>query len=275
MNSNADIARMTGAKNYGAKFRVSEITFNGNEGKFLYRDKDAKKDDQDKYPKEDLGENLSVIFMKIRRKLSVFKKKGGMATNEHNNKSDFVLLYGSNPQDKGTADQVRARHPELRTQQMVYAFYPAKKEIVRIVIKGASLNTQDESLSKKYKKEGVTKFYDYLQTFNDEEPLHTFFTELVPLKEEGQNGDYYALSLQRGAALSDTQQEKINTQIVEIHTAIEEQDKLFRERIAAGSDAISAGDAAVQTEDGSQEQYPQEEDMKYPEEEINPEDIPF
>lgn len=276
--TNDEIANMTGAGIYGKRFSVSEITFNGNTGDFMYRDKDAQKNADGKYPKENLGKSLDIVFLKIRRKLSVFKKNGnGLSTNEHNSKNDMVVVYGpNNLRDIGTASAMREKYHELRTQQMVYCYYPAKKEIVRIVIKGASLGSEVKHPA------DVNKFYDYLQTFSKEEPVHTVFTKLSPIKEAGPQGDYYAIRFDKGATLAPEQQEKINSSIIEVHTAILESDTAFREKMNLKGkdvelDEMDEEDTIQMDEHPLDAEFntPSSPEVPYPDDEINPEDIPF
>lgn len=262
---------MTGAGNYGGRFKVSEITFNGDKGTFYYRQKDAEKDAEGKYPKEDLGKGLDVVFMKIRRKLSVYKKSGGMSTNEHNTKADFVVLYGG--KDKGTANEIRERHQELRTQQLVYSFFPTKKEVVRVVIKGASLGSET-------KKKEVLKFYDYLQTFKGDDHVHEFFTKLIPVEEEGPKGTYFAMSFVRGEKLTEVQQEKVNERIEELHNAIEASDAAFKQKMSVGGTSSDPTDIQMDADEEEEPPAPppgtlSDADFVYPEEDIDPKDIPF
>lgn len=269
-----NIAAMTGADMYSRKFSVSEISLNGDKGIFYYRDKETKKGDDGKFAKEEIGKELSVVFLKIRRVLSVYKKTGGLRTNEHNHKGDFVVLYGAN--DKGTAAEIRERHQELRTQQMVYAFYPPKKEVVRIVIKGASLGSENDS-------KDVVKFYDYLKTFGGDDHMHEYFTKLLTVGEDGPKGVYYAASFSRGVKLTEEQQSKVNAQIKEIHLAIQEMDENFKKRTIGGSGEIITAGAdeddeempTIQSEGPLEKHFQQDGSVEYPEEEINPEDIPF
>ncbi len=153
---------MTGESNFKRAERYSEITFNGNKGEFFYRNKDAERDEQTKkFPKESLGNEIAVVFLKVRRVLQAKYKPDTptLRTSEHNVKGDIVVLYeGKERRGVVVADGDLAKEKGLYTNQIVYCYFPEKKEVVKVVLKGSSLG------SKKTAK-GVMKFYDYMQSF--------------------------------------------------------------------------------------------------------------
>lgn len=263
-----------------ASYSVAQVSINGNKGVFYYRDKNAEKDEKTgKYPKIPLTssavieegkapEALEVVFLKIRRVISVFKKGGeGFSTNEHNNKNEMVMLFGKG--EIGIASELREKYPELRTQQIVYCYLPLKKEIVRVVIKGSSLGSEETA-------KGVLKFYDYLGSFGKDEHSHEFITRLQPIAEEGPESTYYAISFERGRALNEEEKVKVNAMIDEVYDATTAIDESFKEKInarlknPAAESEVSEANRAV-----NDAKYEDLETIEYPEEDINPEDIPF
>ena len=282
-----DTASKTGAGHYGSKYVLNEITFNGDEGKFYYIDKLGGKGEDGKFKAQVIGDKLSVVWLKIRRKLNVFKssanKGEGMATSEHNHKGEMVWLYG--PNERGTAMALRDKYHELRTQPIVYVFYHAKKEVVRFTVKGASLGSQH----KHDKKDNVVKFYEYLQSFSGTEHVHEFFTDIRPVTEKGPKGNYYAMSFGRGAKLTDVQQQKVNALIDEVHDRVTKIDEEFKTRMGLDAFAEKPKDAemdTIQMEEGDvspdDEGAPADakvdepkEGVEYPSDEIDPADIPF
>ena len=274
-----DIRTMTGESSYGRGLTYDEVGIDGLTGKFNMREKNAKKDaETGKYPRVDLGgitlrfdpntgkkqvietKPIEVVFLKIRRVLNHYHPDGGsMRTSEHNHKNEKVILYGpgKGQQEVGIAADLREKYQDLSTQQLVYCYFPAQDSVVRLIVKGASLGSKKET-------PGVKKFYEYLQTFENDDHFYQFNTVITPVGEDGPNGMYFAMSFERGERLED---EKITTMIEyikTIHGNMERQDQQLRERIATKGI----------TEPVAQD-TPAEPGVKYPDEEINPEDIPF
>ena len=214
-----DFSTKTGEGIYRrAALSLNKITLNGNDGVFFMQEKDAKKDEQTgKYPKIQVtkkGEPIEVVFLKIRRVLSAYAKKNSMKTSEHNHKKETVTLYKPDGKQVGVAEELRAQYPTLKTQQIVYCWLRESDSIVRVVIKGSSLGSE-------YKhKEQVLKFYDYLQSFGSDEHSHEFITKLVPVAEEGPQGEYYALSFVKGEKLDEEDLAKVKLMINDLHERI-------------------------------------------------------
>ena len=260
-----DVSHMTGEGNFKRSNRYSEVTFNGSKGEFYYRDKESEKDETTgKFPKENLGKEIGLVFLKVRRILQAKYKPNtqSLRTSEHNVKGDTVILYeGKDRKGIVLADGELAKGRGLYTNQIVYCYLPVKKEVVRLIVKGASLGSDKTA-------KGVLKFYDYMQSFKEDDHLHNFVTKLVPVGEEGPQGTYYAIDFQRGEKLDETKQEKVISLIKEVHESITKNDAAMNLNAPNVSlDTLPE----IQTDDG----YDDEEGIKYPEEEINPEDIPF
>jgi len=244
-----DVSSKTGEGIYRrAAMSLNEITFNGNDGIFFERDKDAKKDEKtNKYPKTQItqeGESISVVFLKIRRVLASFSKKASMRTNEHNHKNETVTLYKADGKEFGLAKDLRDKYPQLKTQQVVYCWIPGDKNltdgrIVRLVVKGSSLGSDYKHGTE------VLKFYDYLQSFANNEHSHEFITELKPVKEEGPQGDYYAISFVKGRKLDESESEFVATTIDDIHERITAIDERLKSNFGKPMDAAVPADATV------------------------------
>jgi hypothetical protein len=250
-------------------YTVSQVTFNGDEGRFYYRAKDAVKGEDGKFPKTAItekGQPLSVVYLKIRRVLSHFKKGGdGYTTNEHTSKKDRVILYGKN--EVGIAEELREKYPELRTQQIVYCYLPLKKEIVRLTLKGSSLGSDETA-------KGILKFYDYFRVFNDDEHSYEFATRLTPVAEQGPKGTYYAIGFTKGDKLNETNLETVKGMIDEVHDRTKAVDTYLQAKMEEARPTLYA--PAQQTkvlpqvgpDDGL-------DTIEYPDDDINPNDIPF
>lgn len=187
-----------------AQLILNEIRINGKKGKFFFRDVigglkeiDGKK----RYEQKEIGEEVSVIFLKIRRKLRQYRKEENpLTTSEHNHKDDIVALFGNPEVEKGKASDLREKYQGLRTQQIIYAIYG--DELVRVLIKGSALGS-------KSKKKDVMAFYEYISSFKEDgkdEHFYNFITKLYAVEEVGELGEYYTMSFKKDREL--TEEEK-------------------------------------------------------------------
>ena len=134
---------MSGIQTSAPKLVLNEIGINGQTGHMIYKNKlkgQVKVNPSDKFGKyEKIGlgsEPIEVTFLKFRRILKEWRReKRALVTNEHNSKSDTVVLFGNDGVVRGKADELRLRFQGLKVQQVVYAIY--KGELVRVLIKGA------------------------------------------------------------------------------------------------------------------------------------------
>jgi hypothetical protein len=253
---------------------LNEVLLNGDDrdGGFFrkrvlvgHTDKNTKPEEVALTRKPEEGETPSacqVVFLKVRRKLVERGKKGEIvrSTNEHNHKGDVVTLYESATRNKvtGIASDLRERYEGLRTVQIVYALLltgEKQPELVRIVIKGASLGSEAKA-------ESVTSFYQYLGSFQGEDHFYNFKTLLQPVTEHGTKS-YYAIDFQRGERLSSESQQVAFDTMRQVHENCLAVDEARAERIAK----------ADVPEEEPEEEQPEQAD--YPTGDINPDDIPF
>lgn len=228
---------------------------------------------RDQRPEEvNLGDSVSVIFLKIRRKLVQRGDRGKVlfSTNEHNAATDVVDLYGeSGYLRSGSAKALREAYPGLRTVQIVYALLvkgAEEPELVRITIKGASLGSEN-------KDDGTTDFYKYLSSFGREEHVWEFATNIYVVLEKGQKS-YFCMHFERGQKLDDTFLALALEKMKEVHFKCAEIDK-------ARADKRNAAERVVYPEDNADQPAHDpalDEDARpaqtHPND-INPDDIPF
>lgn len=267
---------MSGESNTGAspKLVLNEIRINGNEGKFYYKDVLAgrkptgKKDAKDRYEEKEIGDSVNLVFLKIRRKLSQYKKGGNsLNTNEHNHKGDFITLFGAEGGIKrGVASDLREAYQELRTVQVVYALYEG--ELVRLIVKGSSLGSDA-------KPEGVMDFYAYVSSFKKdgrEDHFYNVTTNLVATEEEGEQGTYYSMTFSEGDKLDaktmKVVEEKMTiafkfSELLDAYVLSKKGDSVKKEEV----DTIEYDD-----DDGAENSPSNSGDD---DKEINPDDIPF
>lgn len=186
--------------------KLNEIRFNGQTGEYILVDvlSGTKEiNGKSQYAKSIIGNKLDIIFLKIRRKLvSKYEPNATMlSTNEHNTASDYVTLYGDEI-IQGTAKQMSQMFDKLRTHQVVYAISPTTGDMVRLIVKGASLGS-------KSKPKDVISFYDYIASFKKDGRNGHFYeciTHLGVRDEVNQAGmTYKVMSLQEGAKLTPEQ----------------------------------------------------------------------
>lgn len=251
-----NISDMTGASQYKrpASLKTNEIRFNGKNGKFSYVNLLGRKEGE-KAESKDLGTSLKLVFLKIRRKMSYYhaEKEVFVVTSEHNSKEDTVFLFG--PNVKGVASELREKYEQLRTQQVVYVAYEA--EIVRLIVKGASLGSQ-------VKAKTTTAFFEYLQDYKGEDHVHEHYTEISSVEEEGKLGSYMVMDFKRGKKLTKAGITSAEDRIKEIHEVTSATDEYYNKK--TGTEV---------TKEVKEEKEKKVDTVEYPDDEINLDDIPF
>jgi hypothetical protein len=278
-----DISSKTGEDIYQKRaMPLNEVTFNGEYGFFLERDRNAKKDKETgEYPRTQLTEGeeaLEVVYLKIRRSLFYYDEilEKFWNTNEHNHKNERVVLYQADgTREIGIAKELREKYDFLSTQQIVYCYLPKYDRVARLLIKGASLGSRFEH------KEEVLKFYDYLQTFGKDEHSWQFKTKLKPVAEINKmKKKYFAISFIKGDRIDEEDEAKIRKMIDEVHENVKAIDARVQEGIGApkveekGKKPLMERDESIPViEEGA---VPK--DFKFPEsntDEVDVKDIPF
>lgn len=264
------LAEMSGETNSSPRLALNEIQFNGKDGKYVYINKLGgrirdEKDGKEKYEKIDLGSSVSVVFLRIRRKLRQFVKNGNpLTTNEHNSKHDMLTLFGSDKIIKGTNDELREKFAGLKTNQIVYCLLfkdEGEPELVRMVVKGASLGSNA-------KEKGEHDFYSYISSFKmngREDHFYNYFTQLGVLSESGDLGNYYAIQYKEGEEVSpDLMDSDVVPSMQKVYDYITASDEYYKtknvQQLQKEQDAVEKDDLDT---------------VEYPDEEINADDIPF
>lgn len=267
-----DLAAMSGQSNFRRPptLDLNDVLLEGARGYFRKRIK-VGQTERDQKPEEiDLGTNVQVVFLKVRRRLVERGERGVIvrSTNEHNTKKDIVRLTHkgdgiANTQEEGSAEALREKYPQLRTVQVVYALLytaDAEPELVRIHLKGSSLGSEA-------KPKGVMDFYDYIQSFGDEN-MFEYRTKLGVITEDGRM-QYYAISFERGEKLQPEDMHRVATNLRMVHDVTTKQDAYYKATAAPAGSVIAR--SADEAEQGAELPPP----MDYPGDDINPDDIPF
>lgn len=258
-----DLADLTGEKSGRPNFpKYNQIQLNGQEGDFymvhMAEPKIKVTDPKtgkttETYKRTVIGKNLKLIFLKHRRDMLWFRKgEKNYQTSEHNTKTDTVMLYG--PNEKGIAGQLWQKYPMLRVRQIIYALNPETKEVVKLLIKGASLGSQNKA-------DENNGYYSYMGSFKNGEHCHQHVTNISVIKEKGDLGSYFCMDFTRGEQV---EHEKLLSDVAPVIRRIAEETK----QMDAYYSQLTAGALA-------KENQPMASKAESPEEDINPEDIPF
>jgi hypothetical protein len=231
-----DLAAMSGESVYRSPrpLELNEVLINGNAdikevspGKFereggYFRKRLLVGKARDVKPEEvNLGKSVSVVFLKIRRKL-VERTQGGdivRSTSEHTGVNDVVDMRDAEGNvESASAKWLREKHPGLRTVQIVYALLLGvnEPELVRISIKGASLGSDA-------KEKTTNSFYQYLGCFDRSEHIWEYETVLSAVLEEGSKS-YFCMNFSKGRKLDDDMQAIAVETLKQVHAKCVELD---------------------------------------------------
>lgn len=239
--------------------KLNEVRFNGEDGKFFYVDVINRKEGE-KAVKTDLGDHIDFIFLRTRRRIAGYIKKDKMMyiSTEHNDKKDNVYLFGA--REKGTAEELYDRYKDImHTERVVYAFLiqsQKEKELVRIIIKGSTLNWKRDG-----KAPTTVDYFAYVQDDKREGHIYEYVTRITPVKETGDLGDYYSMHFALGAHLDQPKIDVIVEKLKELKEYVAEQDSYYKTAKKVEEVDVPVIDATDKVE--------------YPAEQINPDDIPF
>ena len=259
------LSEMSGENDGGTapKLSINQIRFNGKRGLYIYEDVKGgliETDGKKSYDKKSIGNQIEVVFLKIRRRLYQFRKdKKALTTTEHNHTGARVTLFGGEKIENGIASELREKYPQLRTQQIIYALYEG--ELVRLIVKGASLGS-------KTKPKDVDDFYSYISKFQgkNDEHFYEYKTILTVGEEKGELGEYFVMHFAKGEKLLEGSMEAVETGMKIAFDHCKESDDYYLSKMPKELEKIAEKQQAKKEE---------METVEYPEEEIDPEDIPF
>jgi hypothetical protein len=215
----------------------------------------------------DLGKSIKIVFLRKRRKLV---ERGGTdgkilrATNEHNHPKEAVTLFDtlSGKSEDGIAGDLRTKYGGLRTVELIYALLitdDAEPELVRIPVKGSSLGSDAKA-------DTTTDLYKYMSSFSPDEHMWEYYTILTPVFEQGKMS-YFAIDFKRGDRVEgDVLGSAVAPWLRVVRDNVAAVDRSRQEKIAA---AVTAPETTIEAE------VQEEPAAKYPEDDINPDDIPF
>lgn len=227
---------------------------------------EAEKQAGESYAIESLGKDIEVVILKIRRKLSWYRKLGGkedvISTNEHNTLYDTVTLFGLEGGSRvGKASDFRKEFEKLKTQQVLYVYVPKIKRICRLIIKGSQLGSQTAV-------EGKVAFYEYLAKVNEAKVhVHAIMTRISSMPED----DYFTCTFSMGQPLTPTKLKQSEAWVDEVHEKVSVVDAWYKARQDREVPPTAAAKDDLPVIDAGDDEVP----VDYPQEDINPDDIPF
>ncbi len=266
MNNAESLAHMSGETAFKRPrlLTLDELSMNGNEGKFYITRFTKEKDASGKYLKEELGTTpLAMVFMKIRRKLTEFDGDGIVrSTIEHSTPNDQVTLFEArtNTMRKGIARDFREEHEKMRTVQVVYCYNPDDGSVYKLNIKGMSLGSKEQP-------KGELSFYEYLSSYAENDHVYEYLTQIIPCTRKSKMGQKYAMRFERGEKLNLEAFNKMGDELKRVYDNITLVDGYYKESAEAKINKDSRREKVGNSEDV--------DTIEYPEDDINPDDIPF
>lgn len=232
-------------------YKLNEVSMSGDDGHFNVRKVAEDKGEDGKYKKEDWGETLQGVILKMRWRYAKYEEQADMGTfytsTEFDKKdTDQVTIYPS--KEKGVAYAMKEKYA-LKTQRVLYFYVPKYEQIVRLVVKASAL-TGDKNPEKEM------GLFDLEGLLRDE---GKFLCDVVVeckgvYREDKQNKrkSYWAMSFTVARDLKENEGEKVATMMLDVQ-------------------------GKTGTKPAPVEEYPNEHVMGDEQNpgDINPDDIPF
>lgn len=271
MKNQEDSSDLTGLSPRIPKtMKLNEVRFNGKDGKFEYVDVIGRKEGE-KAEKIDLGTSVDFIFLRQRRRIAGYNRSTETMyiSTEHNTKNDNVYLFGV--REKGTADALYEKYKDImHTERIVYAFLlraQRERELVRVIIKGSTLNWKRDG-----KSPTTVDYFSYIQDDKRAGHIYEYVTRMTPVKETSPLGAYYSIHFTLETKLNDEQIGIIKDKLVELREYVNDQDDYYKTSQKVEEADVPTIDA---DDDSSSSMTPAITPENYPKDQINPEDIPF
>ena len=201
-----------------AIYKLNKIEMSGDNGSFKLTDLITEREKGAKPNSEGLGDTLEGVILKMRWKLSRYEESGSLNSTEYDDKwKDTITVYPL--KDKGSVPAMKEKY-KLATQRIVYFYVPAKKEVVRLVVKSSALSADDKNPN------GELGLFDYIDEFAHDEMLPCqFITICKGVFREGKNADgspnkrkdHFAMSFSKGRQLTDVEFEKIQALMIDVN----------------------------------------------------------
>ncbi len=202
-----------------AVYKLDKVEMSGDTGLFKLTDLVSDREKGSKPNTESLGEVVEGVILKMRWKMSRYEESGSFNSTEYDDKwKDEVTIYPS--KDKGSVPAMKEKY-KLGTQRVIYFYLPAKKEIVRLIVKSSALSDDNNA-----NPEGQFSLFGYTNEFASDEILPCeIITSCKGVFREGKNADgspnkrkdHYAMSFSKGRALKEEEFAKVQGMMIEVN----------------------------------------------------------
>lgn len=231
--------------------KFDQVTIDGKEGTLWYTKTAGEKDEEGRYPRIELSKPFSCIFLIKRTRLIKTGPKGIEGfTDEYADANEVVKYYvrdrisgALEQKDEAPAQELRDRY-ELKTEVIQYVRH--KGTIMRLRAKGLSIAPNDA-------KNG---YFDYIFGLGEGENIWTFATNINTTQTTTDNGTFYRMTFAKGDALTEKQIENVEDQMRDLYAKLTNYEA---------------------TKNITEDKHTEIKALKadYPQEDINPDDIPF
>ncbi len=217
---------MSGERETSPQLKLNQIRINGQTGEFLYKDilNPKEVDGKNTFEEHSIGKEVSVVLLKIRRKLVQFRTgEKPIMSQEHNSRYDKITLFGDTIMVDDN-DVIREKFPKIKTQQIVYGVY--ENELVRISIQGASLGSSAKSPD-------VFDFYSYISSFKSngkDEHFYEYHTVLKSMQEIGKLGPYCCMDYKMGDKLNEEEMKVVEEKMTIAYDFCTKMDSYYKEK---------------------------------------------
>lgn len=240
-----------------------ELKMNGQSGTFVLTRYSQEKG-ADGYEAANVAEPVRIVFLKPRRKFLEFADKQLVAaSHEYNSRKQSITLSdGTVHADEKALKAARPNGKVVVVQYGLYKFADATG-VVKLPVSGMSLYSEDDE---------PLRFYNYMQAFNKDEHAFEYITEVTTTPLQGDKGVYYAMAFKKADHLDDNMLGFVEAQATKLLTELAEEDARNAKRLPTVGKKATASDAST---DKAFNDLTAPSGIEYPEEDINPDDIPF
>lgn len=244
-----------------AFYKLNKVQMSGDTGDFKLSDLLTEREKGQKPDVKELGKELDGVILKMRWALSKYDEPNNMyySSTEYDDKwRDQITVFPN--KDKGSVETMKAKYG-LSTQRIVYMYLPSEKQIVRLIVKASALSGDKNP-------NGELGLFEYIDEYISTEILPCEnITVCTGVFREGKNQDgtknkrkdHYAMSFKAGRKLTETEFEKVQKMLIEV-----------AEKTNTAPPPVEEMDESAKIDKAFDEAFSVE-----PNDEINPEDVPF
>jgi hypothetical protein len=237
------------------RYDLDTLTLHGEEGGFSLTRNTQPRGADGKVVKEKIKAPLEFVLLRMRYRLSRYVENGdSYNSTEYDKKTENIVLFQGKMSWKGTAAELKETH-RLTTVTVVYCWVPALQQVVKLNIKGLSYGGAE------YYPKDKLGWFDFLKKFQDNKLKvheHLLRADEITVQKKA-NTFYYALSFSKVRKMTDDEVVEVEARILEVAEKIDSMKSSTQSRDASKDKGSVTG---LSIDDK-------------PNDEINPDDIPF